>query len=70
MLGSRGRSRSRSRRRGASLTPMRTLCSIDESDVEDEDDEDNGDSFSGNRVELTGLHSLARNTYALRGIDP
>jgi len=70
MFGSRGRSRSRSRRRGASLTPMRTLCSIDESDVEDEDDEDNDDSFSGYRVELTGLHSLAGNTYALRGIDP
>ena len=72
LFGSRGRSRSRSRaRRGASLTPMRTLCSIDESDMEDEDSDEENDSFGGNnKVEVTGLHTMARTTYALRGIDP
>ena len=72
LFGSRGRSRSRSRaRRGASLTPMRTLCSIDESDMEDEDSDEETDSFGGNnKVEVTGLHTMARTTYALRGIDP
>lgn len=72
LFGARGRSRSRSRRRGASLTPMRTLCSIDESDMEDEDsDEENSETFGGGRkVEVTGLHTMTRTTYALRGIDP
>jgi hypothetical protein len=73
LFGARGRSRSRSRRRGASLTPMRTLCSIDESDMEheDSDEEENSDTFGGSRkVEVTGLHTMARTTYALRGIDP
>ncbi|EED88396.1 predicted protein [Thalassiosira pseudonana CCMP1335] len=62
------RSRSRSRRRAVSLTPMRSLCSIVESEREDEEDED---VFFDNQanVEFTGLDAV-RNDYELRGIDP
>ncbi|KAL3805945.1 hypothetical protein HJC23_007906 [Cyclotella cryptica] len=67
-----GRSRSRSRRRAVSFSPMRTLCSISESDMEDNDsDDDDNDSFAGNgKLEVTGLHTMARSRYTLRGIDP
>jgi hypothetical protein len=67
-----GRSRSRSRRRACSFSPMRTLCSISESDMEDNDsDGKDDDSFSGNqKMEITGMHTMTRDKYALRGIDP
>jgi hypothetical protein len=40
--------------------------------MEDNDSDDEiDDSFGGGKkVEVTGLHTMARTTYALRGIDP
>eukprot|EP00804_Cyclotella_cryptica_P006012 CCRYP_000259-RA/>CCRYP_000259-RA protein AED:0.18 eAED:0.18 QI:0/-1/0/1/-1/1/1/0/206 len=48
------------------------LCSISESDMEDNDSDDSdNDSFAGNgKLEVTGLHTMARSRYTLRGIDP
>lgn len=51
-----GRSRSRSRRRTVSFSPMRALTSIAESDVEDEEDEeeDGGGKVTGGLGALSG----------------
>lgn len=58
-----GRSRSRSRRRTVSFSPMRALTSIAESDLEDEEDEVE-DKVAG------GLGALSGIKHKLRGVGP